>query len=466
MVAVGYAGSVALLRDGWCGLLAQGGLRSFSGQCAGGDSQLPCPANAAALDGFNGDKLKTAWAELGQGAEKKLHSLRRSSSRAASVASSFSTSSRQASHFDVYQKNRASRLVSCVAQHPAGTTEQQQEKAQPLEEEISKSEVNGFVLASVTDNDTSKAGSPDIVQGGAVDETAGAVDLSDVSEWELDFCSRPILDSRGKRVWELLVCDNSRRLQWAQYLPSNRINSTTLKECILQIVDQLNVPLPLKIRFFRAQMLTIISKACVELDIQPVPSQRCVALMKWLEERFKDEYRQQPGYQEDAAPLLPFQEPPPKDLPDNLRGDKWAFVQLPLEGVLEEVRRVQAGDIFGSVFDLEAMGLGGLPSDTMLPGLAVASFRATPLAAWTSAMELAALRADIPKGCVLLSSGAADTWRYAFYRRSSQADAEAGAWEKAKGACEGLHFLAVQSSLDADECAGFWLMRDVIPPRM
>jgi len=49
------------------------------------------------------------------------------------------------------------------------------------------------------------------------------------AEWQLDFSSRPVLDDRGKKVWELLVCDPSGAWVHAQYLPSNRINSTQVR---------------------------------------------------------------------------------------------------------------------------------------------------------------------------------------------------------------------------------------------
>lgn len=51
-------------------------------------------------------------------------------------------------------------------------------------------------------------------------------------------------------------------------------------------------------------------------------------------------------------------------------------------------------------------------------------------------------------------------WRYAFYRKSRQTDAEGEAWEAAKTKCGGLHFLAVQQSLDSELCTGFWLLID------
>lgn len=76
-------------------------------------------------------------------------------------------------------------------------------------------------------------------------------DPQSISEWELDFCSRPILDIRGKKIWELVVCDSSLSLQYTKYFPNNVINSITLKDTIISICDELGLPLPDKVRFFR-----------------------------------------------------------------------------------------------------------------------------------------------------------------------------------------------------------------------
>jgi hypothetical protein len=37
--------------------------------------------------------------------------------------------------------------------------------------------------------------------------------------------------------------------------------------------------LPTKVRFFRGQMTTIISRALTELGIKPMPSRRCFSIM-------------------------------------------------------------------------------------------------------------------------------------------------------------------------------------------
>lgn len=43
--------------------------------------------------------------------------------------------------------------------------------------------------------------------------------------WEIDFCSRPLLDERGKKIWELLICDTDRNFEYSEYFPNSKINS-------------------------------------------------------------------------------------------------------------------------------------------------------------------------------------------------------------------------------------------------
>lgn len=92
--------------------------------------------------------------------------------------------------------------------------------------------------------------SPD-TEDGQEERIAENADISSINEWELDFCSRPILDARGKKVWELVVCDSKRQLQFARFYPNNVINSVTLRDALVYIMDTLGVPRPEKIRFFR-----------------------------------------------------------------------------------------------------------------------------------------------------------------------------------------------------------------------
>lgn len=159
--------------------------------------------------------------------------------------------------------------------------------------------------------------------------------------WELDFSSRPILDSRGKKRWELLICSPDRSWVYSKWFPNNKINSTQvhchqkrrlmamqcsavcpstlsswccavlclticwhvrvphfhlhdsermlpclivvcllqLKQALADIISQQGAQAPQRVRFFRGQMQTIISRALTDLDIKPVPSRRCFALI-------------------------------------------------------------------------------------------------------------------------------------------------------------------------------------------
>lgn len=288
-------------------------------------------------------------------------------------------------------------------------------------------------------------------------------DPESISEWELDFCSRPILDIRGKKIWELVVCDSSLSLQYTKYFPNNVINSVTLKNAIESISDELDVPLPEKIRFFRSQMQTIVTKACKELGIKPIPSKRCLSLILWLEERYETVYTRHPGFQQGSKPLLTLDNPFPMQLPENLFGEKWAFVQLPFSAVQEEVSSLETRLVFGASLDLDLLGI-EVDANTLIPGLAVASSRAKPLAAWMNGLEVCSIEADTARACLILSVGISTRYIYATYKKTPVTTSEAEAWEAAKKASGGLHFLAIQDDLNSDDCVGFWLLLDLPPP--
>ncbi|KAI7731613.1 hypothetical protein M8C21_019681 [Ambrosia artemisiifolia] len=235
-------------------------------------------------------------------------------------------------------------------------------------------------------------------------------DPETVTEWELDFCSRPILDIRGKKIWELVACDSSLSLQYTKYFPNNVINSVTLKDAIVSICDELDVPIPDKIRFFRSQMQTIITRACKELGIKPIPSKRV-----------------------------------------NIFSD-----------VKKELETLEKSFAFGATLDLDLLGI-EIDDNTLIPGLAVASSRARPLAAWMNGLEVCSVEADLARANLVLSVGISTRYVYASYKKSPVTTSEAEAWEAAKKISGGLHFLAIQDSLDSDDCVGFWLLLDLPP---
>jgi hypothetical protein len=296
--------------------------------------------------------------------------------------------------------------------------------------------------------------------GSARAEPAHQPPQSDV--WELDFCSRPLLDVRGKKVWELLICDPSGKWTFSKYFPNNKINSTELKTAIKEILAMDGAQKPSRVLFFRGQMSTIITRAFEDMDIKALPSRRCFTLIKTLNERLETVYKADERYSEKVGTMFQLDLAPPMDIADALRGEQWAFVQLPLSALREEVKAVEEKRCFGAVVpQIEELGL---VDDVNIPGVAVFSRRAVPLAAWTNGLELACLKADKDRACLLLETGVRDRYRYGAWRRSREASAEASSWEAAKEGSKGLHFLAVQTDPDAAECSGLWVLREMQPP--
>jgi hypothetical protein len=60
---------------------------------------------------------------------------------------------------------------------------------------------------------------------------------------------------------------------------------------------------------------------------------QCLSLLLWLEERYETVYTKHPGFQKGSKPLLPLDNPFPTKLPEDLFGERWAFVQLPYSGI-------------------------------------------------------------------------------------------------------------------------------------
>lgn len=280
--------------------------------------------------------------------------------------------------------------------------------------------------------------------------------------WELDFYSRPILDEREKKKWEVLICESPLNVgdkaeslfRYSQFCPSTTVNSLWLAGAIKDAIASAPKP-PEKIRFFRRQMANMITKACEELDIPSASSRRTLALSLWLEERMQDVYPAEPGYQPVVNQSVQFVPETPIPLPDALIGEKWAFVSLPI-AAFDEMSEWDIG--FGEAFGLP---MTRLAPETQIPGLIIYSSRATALAGWMSGLELAFLKYDsapIPR--LVLDTGANDRWIIANLRDSAT-QREAASFEAAKKQAKKVHFLAIQSNPQSESFAGFWLLHEL-----
>ena len=160
--------------------------------------------------------------------------------------------------------------------------------------------------------------------------------------WEIDFYSRPILDDNQKKLWELLVCDTQRSFEFCKYCAGAQANARWLQAALTEAMDawrqaqQLPAPAsPTKIRFFRRQMNSIITRACAALSIPAQPSKRTFAIYQWLQERTQTVYPQHPGFQPTMAPPPQYEPVQPRPLPDALVGQGWSVATLPAHAFTE-----------------------------------------------------------------------------------------------------------------------------------
>jgi RNA-binding protein Tab2/Atab2 len=280
--------------------------------------------------------------------------------------------------------------------------------------------------------------------------------------WEIDFYSRPLVDERQKKVWELLVCESpsttqqasSELFRYAQYCPSDKVNSLWLGEALQAAMIEAKQS-PQRIRFFRRQMNNMITKACKDIGIPSAASRRSISLRQWLDERMENFYPSQPNYQAVNSSSVQMFTDPPQPLPEALIGEKWAFVSL-AASQFADMRDWQIG--FGESFPLDMFGV---TPEMEIPGLILYSPRSVPMAAWMSGLEIVGVQYQpAPKSMLLLETGASESWILA--RLDGTTQSEAARFETNKQQAKGVHFVAIQSTPDSEEFAGFWLLAEAV----
>ncbi len=280
--------------------------------------------------------------------------------------------------------------------------------------------------------------------------------------WEIDFYSRPLVDERQKKVWELLVCESpsgtdqspDELFRFARYCPSDRVNSLWLGEALQAAMLEAKQS-PQRIRFFRRQMNNMITKACNDIGIPVAASRRSISLRPWLADRMEHFYPNQPNYQAVNSASVQMFSDPPQPLPEALIGEKWAFVSL-AASQFDDLRDWQIG--FGEAFPLAMMGV---TPQMQIPGLILYSPRSVPMAAWMSGLEIVAVRYQpAPKSTLLLETGASESWILA--RLDGDTQQEAARFAASKQLANGVHFIAIQANPDSEEFAGFWLLHESI----
>jgi len=278
------------------------------------------------------------------------------------------------------------------------------------------------------------------------------------AEWELDCYSRPVLVEGKKKLWEILMTDSSGSMRICKTLPSNKVNSREVRRVVEDIIDQSDVK-PDTIRFFRGAMFNMINIALSEIDVIAKPSRCTFALAQWIEERNRDVYPEMEGYQSTMSGIggiggtfLDIRTA--VKLPDALRGEKYAFVGLPLAEFVE-----------GGSISSENIGVGQLclvdsrlPADSYVQGIVILTSRAKALASWLAGTEVAGMKADLRKRELVMETDIDN--QYLMAKLNNDQRREAAIFEEGKDALNGLHFISVQTDENNDP-AGFWLLREI-----
>ncbi len=281
------------------------------------------------------------------------------------------------------------------------------------------------------------------------------------ADWEIDFYSRPIIESDGKKRWELLISSTQNTsgedtFRWEKRCPANEVNSIWLAKALKEALNEAEVQgwsAPKALRCWRSSMKTMIKKAAETLGLEVKESRRTYSLLDWLKEREKEIYPNEVGYQ--AGPIAP---PPqrilnqPIPLPEALRGDAWSFAFLELESL----REANEWPIeFKSLLPIK----GNFDGNIQIPGLRLFSKnRSFALSAWLSGIE--PVKLVVEENQLLLEAGQDDRWLVTDMSQSSAIDATSS-FTTAREKADGLQFIAIQSSPEEQKFAGFWMLRDL-----
>ncbi|HEY9604789.1 MAG TPA: Tab2/Atab2 family RNA-binding protein [Allocoleopsis sp.] len=273
--------------------------------------------------------------------------------------------------------------------------------------------------------------------------------------WQADFYRRPLRNAAGQVLWELLICDETRRFTYEAVCPQSDANANWL---VSQLQQAAGDNLPEAIQVFRPQSLSLIEAAAQQLGIAVEATRQTTVLKQWLQER-ASQYPKQESYTGEAYNPISLDKPPPLPLAENLWGEQWRFASLPA-GNIEEAFAERPIPILQMPEFLLPLKL-GLASSLAVPGVVIDGGRKSmQLARWLQAAQPVSLNYIVgaPDGLVL-EAGLVDRWVVATFEDNEVA-AAARTYEQRKQLSQGLHFLLVQPDDSGMTYTGFWLLRN------
>ena len=270
--------------------------------------------------------------------------------------------------------------------------------------------------------------------------------------WQVDFYRRPLKDSTGQTLWELVICDPKNNLTYQAFCPQSEANANWLVGQFQKVITSPENR-PEKIQVFRPQSLSLIQTAADKLGIAVEATRRTESLKNWLKAQ---------QYSQNGEPFEPItlEKPPPIPLPEKLWGEKWRFATL-MASEIEDSFAGQPMPILEMPEFLLPINL-GIASTLPVPGVVIDGGRQSlRLARWIQESRPVALNyiPGAPDG-LILEAGLVDRWVVATFA-DREVTLAAQMFEQRKQETKGLHFLLVQPDDSGMTYSGFWLLQNV-----
>ena len=283
-----------------------------------------------------------------------------------------------------------------------------------------------------------------------------------ISDWELDFYSRPIIESNGKKRWELIICSTRNYKTkdiffWNKKCPANEVNSIWLTKALNEAISDAKKggwAKPTIVRFWRSSMRSIIKKSLEAIKIEALVSRRTYDLFDRIEFLEKEIYPKEKGYVRGIlAPTFTSKlENSPEPLPEAVRGDALTISEISIS----ELKSAENWPIeFGDIFPIQQH----LDDNYLVPGLRLFSKdRALALSAWFSCLE--PIKLIIRKNQLILEASEDDKWLVTDMPEKD-ANILSTKFLENKQNYFGYQFISIQSTPYIQKFAGFWMLRDI-----